>query len=409
MHINPQTIDKQVAAPFSKSEFLRACLIALLNKQFTIENIPDSKDAAAAINILQNYSNCLFKNNQIFVESINNNNNNNNFSFHCGESAFLARSLTAISALMGWNAKICASGSLISRDLIDIFDFLARNNIIFEGNSPFLPVTLFKSNIQNIIELDASQSSQLLSGLLIGNAFAENNFIIRCSNIVSKGYVTLTLNMLKKIGINYDYFENEFYLTNKSIVTTDEIFITGDWSASAFLMVAGFISGKVEILNLDPSSSQPDKVFLDFINQLRLDCSIANNPYKITCEKSIIPAFEFDANDYPDLIPPLVVLAINSTGKSVIKGVHRLLNKESNRALALLEEFTKIGANISISDDTFIIQGNSQLRGGEVSSHNDHRIAMALAVAALNSKSGIALHNPASVNKSFPNFWNLFI
>ncbi|MEJ5245339.1 MAG: hypothetical protein WHV28_06490 [Bacteroidota bacterium] len=406
MLINPKTINCQISVPFSKSEFLRACLIALLNKKFTIENIPNSEDATAAINILQNYSNCLFKDNQIFVEKIN---KTNDFSFHCGESAFLARSLTAISAIMGWNAKIYASGSLITRNLIDIFDFLLRNNIIFEGNSPFLPVTLFKSNIHNTIELDASQSSQLLSGLLIGNAFSENNFVIRCSNIVSKGYVALTLNMLEKIGVNYDYCENEYYLSNNSIFTSDKITITGDWSAAAFLMVAGFISGKVEILNLDQSSSQPDKFFLDFIHQLGLNCSIVNHPYKITCEKSIIPPFEFDATDYPDLIPPLVVLALNSKGKSVIKGVHRLLNKESNRALALLEEFTKIGANISIYDDIFIIQGNSQLSGGEVSSRNDHRIAMALAVAALNSKSGIVLDNPASVNKSFPDFWNFFI
>lgn len=407
MLINPKTINCQISVPFSKSEFLRACLIALLNKTFTIENIPNSEDATAAINILKNYSICSITDNQISVQGLI---NNNDFCFNCGESAFLARSLSAISAIMGWNAKICASGTLISRNLDDIFDFLERNKIMFKGNPPFLPLTILKSNIHNAIELDASKSSQLLSGLLIGNAFSQNNFAIRCSNIVSKGYVALTLNMLSKVGINYNYFENKFYFANKSTVSHNKIIISGDWSAAAFLMVAGFISGKVEILNLDPSSSQPDKTFLHFIDQIGLNYTVDNRyPYKITCEKSTIPPFEFDATHNPDLIPPLVVLAVNAKGKSKIKGVNRLLHKESNRALALFEEFTKIGANISIDDDTFIIQGNSQLSGGEVSSRNDHRIAMALAVAALNSKSGIVLDNPASVNKSFPDFWNLFI
>ncbi len=406
MQINPQTIDKQIAAPFSKSEFLRACLIALLNNKFTIENTPNSEDATAAVNILKEYSNCTCNNNKLLVEKIK---RKNNFHFHCGESAFLARSLVAISAVMGWNTKITASGSLVTRNLSDIFDFFVRNNIKFEGNSPFLPLTLSKSDIQNPIELDASQSSQLLSGLLIGNAFAENNFTIQCPHIVSKGYVALTLNMLEKIGIIYNYSGNAFYLANNPIISNNEITIKGDWSAAAFLMVAGLISGKVEILNLDPTSFQPDCIFVDFIKKIGLNCSsIHSNSYKLICEKSIIPPFEFDATDYPDLVPPLVVLAINAKGKSLIKGIHRLVNKESNRILSLLDEFTKIGANIVIDDDSFLIDGNSQMIGGEVSSRNDHRIAMALAVAALNSKSGIVLDNPASVNKSFPDFWKLF-
>lgn len=405
MQIKPITIDKQIAVPFSKSEFLRACLIALLNNKFIIENIPNSEDAAAAINILKEYSNCTFYEKRLLVENIR---RNNDFHFHCGESAFLARSLVATSAVMGWDAKITACGSLSYRKLPDIFDFLKRNDIKFEGNSPFLPLTMYKSNIQNPIELDASQSSQLLSGLLIANAFAKEHFVIRCSNYVSKGYVALTLNMLEKVGIIYQYNGNEFYLSNKSNIETNLVTVTGDWSAAAFLMAAGLTSGKVEISNLDPNSFQPDKIFLDFIIEHGLNCSVEKkSKYKVICEKSIIPPFVFDAPDYPDLIPPLVVLAINAEGKSTIKGIHRLLNKESNRASALLEEFAKVGAKIAISDNSFIIEG-SQLDGGAASARNDHRIAMSLAVAAINSKSGIVLDNPACVNKSFPDFWEIF-
>ncbi len=117
--------------------------------------------------------------------------------------------------------------------------------------------------------------------------------------------------------------------------------------------------------------------------------------------------FEFDATNAPDLFPTLVVLALNCNGESRIKGVNRLSNKESNRAESLYSEFTKLGGSIEIEGDWMIIRG-SELHGGLCSSHNDHRVAMAVITAALKIKEKIYLDDLDCISKSFPDFLKNF-
>ena len=117
--------------------------------------------------------------------------------------------------------------------------------------------------------------------------------------------------------------------------------------------------------------------------------------------------FNADASDSPDLFPSLVLLALSCNGVSRIGGVNRLYNKESNRAESLYWEFTKLGAEMWFEDDYMCVKGG-ELKGGRCSSHNDHRIAMALICASLKSKGKINIDNIECINKSFPGFINLF-
>ena len=121
--------------------------------------------------------------------------------------------------------------------------------------------------------------------------------------------------------------------------------------------------------------------------------------------ENLLP-FQFDATDCPDLFPSLVVLASRIIGTSVIKGVSRLHNKESDRSNALLQEFSKLGCKIDIVDDDMIIYGGCQFRSGVVHSHHDHRIAMALAIAGMSAKE-IVIEHSDSVAKSFPDFFKI--
>ena len=142
------------------------------------------------------------------------------------------------------------------------------------------------------------------------------------------------------------------------------------------------------------------------LDQIDADYYIHDDILKIRKLASIKP-FEFDATDCPDLFPPLVVLALAANGKSVIKGVSRLYDKESNRAEALVNQFSTLGASIFVKDDNMIINGGKKLNGGIVNSQHDHRIAMALAVAGLITTSEVVIEDAESVNKSFPNFFKL--
>jgi 3-phosphoshikimate 1-carboxyvinyltransferase len=114
--------------------------------------------------------------------------------------------------------------------------------------------------------------------------------------------------------------------------------------------------------------------------------------------------FAFDATNCPDLFPPLVALACYCKGTSAIFGAQRLKVKESDRGIALLNEFTKIGGIVELYSDRMEIMGNI-LEGGTVDSHNDHRIAMACAVAGLQSKRGVTINDWQCVSKSYPEFF----
>jgi 3-phosphoshikimate 1-carboxyvinyltransferase len=138
------------------------------------------------------------------------------------------------------------------------------------------------------------------------------------------------------------------------------------------------------------------------------NASIAIEAKGIKIRPAKMQAFEFDATNCPDLFPPLAVLATYCNGISTLHGVHRLVNKESNRAIALQEELGKMGIKIEIENDGMRIYGAEEITGTDVHSHHDHRIAMACAVAALKAKGETIIESAEAVNKSYPDFfWHL--
>ena len=135
------------------------------------------------------------------------------------------------------------------------------------------------------------------------------------------------------------------------------------------------------------------------------EADIQISPKQITVSSSVLIAFDFDATDCPDLFPPLVALAAYCKGTSVIKGVHRLEHKESNRAVSLQTEFEKMGVNITIAEDAMYVVGKNKIEGVRVSSYNDHRIAMAFSVAALLAKGETEIVGAECAGVSFPEFF----
>jgi 3-phosphoshikimate 1-carboxyvinyltransferase len=136
------------------------------------------------------------------------------------------------------------------------------------------------------------------------------------------------------------------------------------------------------------------------------NASIAIEAKGIKIHPGGLKGFQFDANDCPDLFPPLVALAAHCKGRTTIKGVNRLLHKESNRALTLQDEFDKMGVLVKLERDEMLIQGNGLVKGADVHSHHDHRIAMACAVAGLKANSEMVIEEAMAVKKSYPDFYN---
>ncbi len=327
----------------------------------------------------------------------------------CGESGLSTRMFAPIAALCTNEIKITGEESLQKRpmNLFDIiFPFL---NVKIKSEDGKLPITLQGPLIPKDIDIDYADGSQYLTGLLMAYSAANAAGItISVKNLKSAGYVGLTLDVMKKFGMPVPAYSNfsSFYFSGEleKDITRERMYnIEGDWSGSAFLLVAGAIAGNFNINGLDMQSQQPDKAIINVLQSCGANILYKNDSLEIS--KSSLKAFQFDATGCPDLFPPLAALAACCEGISTIKGVHRLLHKESNRAEAIQEELKKMGIDIHVENDDMIIKGGSKIRPAIIETHSDHRIAMMCAVVALVANGETMIRHAEVVEKSFPGFF----
>ena len=203
---------------------------------------------------------------------------------------------------------------------------------------------------------------------------------------------------------NFEEFIFHGSPTPNSELLTHNYTVEGDWSGGAFLIVAGAIAGSITIRGLDPLSTQADRAIIDAMMKASAAIIVETNEIKI--HPGGLRGFYFDATDCPDLFPPLVALATFCEGQTKIKGASRLAHKESDRAITLQDEFDKMGVAIDLDDDEMIIHGGTVVKGADVHSNHDHRIAMACAVAALAANSETVIEEAMAVKKSYPDFYD---
>jgi len=322
----------------------------------------------------------------------------------CGESGLCMRLLTAVVALFEGEFHLLAEGSLSVRPMNMIAAPLASLGAKCTTTDGKPPIIIIGPMHAGDVTVDGSTSSQFLTGLLMALPLCKGDSSIAVHALKSKPYVELTLSVLKEFGINIDADENleSFKIHGKQSYRPSSYAVEGDWSGAAFLLAAGAIAGSVEVRGLNIDSTQADRRILDALQQC--SANVVINPDSITVSRAHLRSFDFDATDCPDLFPPLVALAVNCEGTSTIKGTHRLVHKESDRAEAIRQEFKRIGCETEVDGDTMSIEGKRP-SGGSASSRGDHRIAMALAVVALASSHGVEIDGDESVCKSYPHFF----
>lgn len=412
--IQPSVLNGTLTAPASKSSMQRVCALALLHEGTTIiRNYGKSDDDKAAIEIIQKLGATVdFEEDEniLLVRGVRSVDNIGTV-INCGESGLSVRMFTSIAALSSKRISINGEGSLLTRPL-DFFDeVLTQLNVDVKSNNGFLPLQIKGPLIPKGISIDGSLSSQFLTGLLIAFGYeVKEPVTISVSGLNSKPYIDLTLHSMKRFGYNVENSAYQQFVVNPKATTNAEIDFTveGDWSSASALLVAGALAGNISITGLDIRSTQADRAILLALMNAGIRTSVSEDEISVTTVPGPYKgrAFHFNATDCPDLFPPLVALASRCNGKSVIEGVTRLLHKESNRALALKEEFGKMGVNIDLQDDLMIIEGSIAPGSGIFHSHHDHRIAMACAIAGLNAESGTTIEDADAVKKSYPGFFD---
>lgn len=407
--IHPSTLSGSIQTNASKSSMQRACAAALLaGGKSIIKNSGNSNDDKAAMDIIQKLGATIERNGDELI--INSNGVNPIGSeINCGESGLSIRMFTPLVALSIHTITVNGTGSLTTRPM-DFFDeILPQLDIKVRSNGGKLPLSIQGPIVPKNIEIDGSLSSQFLTGLLMAYSGSNASDVsIKVNNLKSRPYIDLTLHVMKQFGLKLPENKNyeEFYFAAEphySQPATHHYTVEGDWSGAAFLLVAGAIAGNITVKGLDVYSTQADKAVLQAL--MDCGCALSIQPEQIEIGPAALKAFHFNATECPDLFPPLVALAANCKGKSVIEGTKRLVHKESNRAATLQEEFAKLGVQIDLQDDLMIIHGGGGIRSATVHSRHDHRIAMACAVAALKANGPVKIGKAEAINKSYPDFY----
>lgn len=328
---------------------------------------------------------------------------------NAGESGLGIRLTTAICAALPGDFFLNGSGSLLKRPMTDFEQILPQLGVELKLNNGFLPITLKGKAHGGNLNINGNLSSQYLSGLLMALPLLEEDSIVEVSDLKSKPYIDITLAVLSNFGIT---IRHEKYKTFKidgkqTYQSAGNLIIEGDYSGASVWMVYGAISNGISIEQLNPLSVQGDRQMLLALTAAGIRFNWQHTTLSILPGK--VKPFSFDATECPDLFPALVVLAAAAQGKSTLKGARRLEHKESNRAVVLQHEFGKLGLKIELEDDYMFINGTGSLQSGTIDANNDHRIAMAGAVAAPLTNKGITILDAQSVAKSYPNFWDFFL
>ncbi|MEO6914780.1 MAG: 3-phosphoshikimate 1-carboxyvinyltransferase [Chitinophagaceae bacterium] len=405
--IQPTAISGEVRAPASKSSMQRACAAAVLSEGKTsIFNPGKSNDDLAAIDTITKLGAVITRSDEGALEVESKGVYPLSGEIDCGESGLGIRMFTPIAALSKQKIMVTGKGSLITRPMDFFDDIFPKLNIGIQSSGGKLPLVIQGPLKPVDIEVDGSLSSQFLTGLLMAyGAAGAKNVSIRVKGLKSRPYIDLTLEVMRIFGVaveNDRYEKFSFGKSNSGFHATSYT-VEGDWSGGAFLLVAGAIAGPIKVKGLDLHSTQADRAVMMALEQSGAKIEYRDSLIEIGPDE--LKAFEFDATDCPDLFPPLVALAVFCEGVTRVKGVSRLTHKESDRGAALQEEFGKMGAKIKIEGDWMILTGGSALIGAKVSSHHDHRIAMACAVAGLRAAGEMEIADADAINKSYPDFF----
>ena len=402
----PSTVKGRVAAPPSKSMMVRAVAAALLaDGTSRIANASYCDDALTALAIIEVLGARIHKGEKelLTIRGTGKNALNPGSILDCGESGLCMRMFTPIAALQDKEVMLFASGSLRVRPM-GMVEELGALGVSCKTDSGHAPIRVTGPMNGGHISIDASVSSQLLTGLLTALPLCEKDSLISVSKLRSAPYVMMTIELLKYFGVSVRHDERleEFFVRGDQTYGPSTYTVEGDWSGASFLLVAGAAMGSVTVMGLNLASLQADRAILDVLE--RVGASIEAASDSVSIERRELKPFEFDATDCPDLFPPLVALASGCEGKSVIYGLERLTHKESDRARALLAEFAKLGIIVNIRGNSMEVYGGD-IREAVVDAHNDHRIAMACAVAALRAKGNVGITGEACVSKSYPGFF----
>ena len=256
-----------------------------------------------------------------------------------------------------------------------------------------MPFSISGKLESGIFEVEGDVSSQFITGLLFALPLLKGDSVIKLtSHLESKPYADITIDCLKKFGIEVQECSEGYRICGGQKYKPCDMAVEGDYSQAAFFYTANALGGEITLHNLNKNSVQGDKKILEIIDDM---CYNGNEP---NC-------FNADCSDIPDLVPVLTVLGCFGKDVSRIYNAKRLKIKESNRLEAISVTLNSLGGKVTVTDDGLVIEPVEKLHGGVVDSFGDHRIVMSAAIAAEKADGDIIIKGAEAVEKSYPDFF----
>ncbi|HEX3026696.1 MAG TPA: 3-phosphoshikimate 1-carboxyvinyltransferase [Clostridia bacterium] len=324
----------------------------------------------------------------------------------CGESGSTLRFTIPVAAAGGGSFTFIGKGRLPSRPLGPYLDALPRAGVGLETHGG-LPLRI-KGRLQpGRFELPGNVSSQFVTGLLLGLPLLDaDSEIILSSPLESAGYVNLTIDVMRRFGVQVNTVETGYIVKGNQLYTPCNFLVEGDWSQAAFWLAAGALGSRITCEGMNLNSLQGDRRIAGLLRQF--GARLTQDESEISISADRLQGIDIDASQIPDLVPVLAVVAALSRGITRIRNAGRLRMKESDRLSATTKMLNTLGAKVTEQEDGLMIEGVEELSGGTVDGCNDHRIVMAAAVASVKCSNPVIIIGSDCVNKSYPDFFEQY-
>jgi len=375
----------------SKSETNRLLILKELFKKISLSNISNSDDSNVMRKAL----------------------NSNESIIDIGHAGTAMRFLTSFYAISdGREIVLTGSDRMKERPIKILVDALNElgANIKYTGNKGYPPLKIKGKNISGgEIILPSNISSQYLTSLLLIGPRLKNGLKIKLSGqITSYPYVKLTLEFLKRIGVDLEVKPDSIFVKNIIDIKEKNIKIESDWSSASYFFSAVALSkfSDLKLSFFSTDSMQGDSELVKLYKKLGVVSKIKNGNLLLSKNSKFQkPNFiNLNLNDTPDLAQTIAVTCLGLKINCELNGLHTLKIKETDRLVALKNEISKFGASVKITHDSLHLIIKKNLKNDvEIDTYNDHRMAMAFAPLAL--KNNIKIKNEKVVTKSYPDFW----
>ena len=409
--IRPKKLKGQINVVPSKSYSHRAIIAAsLAHGTSVIKNVMYSNDIIRTIECCKAFGAYIIEHDNYLVINGVSDVKRKEKVINAGESGSTIRFMIPIMLVCDESITFTGENHLNKRPLDTYYEIFDKQEIKYSHPvDSYMPLEVCGGLKSGIYEIRGDISSQFITGLLYALPLLDGDSkIVITTNLESKSYIDLTLDILNKFGIkiqNNNY--REFIVKGNQKYTPYNYTIEGDFSQAAFFLVMGALGNDIELGCMNLNSLQGDRKIIEDIKDLGGEIIVNDNSIKAICNELVGNTIDFSQS--PDLGPVLSVLASVSKGKSSFVNAGRLRIKECDRITCVKEEMNKLGAVVTESQNEMYFEGVSELSGSlELDTHNDHRIAMSLAVASTICKMPLMINNAECVKKSYPHFWDDF-